>query len=290
MYQHACLWPARSAASGPATVAVTPPCPARCWRAGGYWGIDEGQCVARGCCFGAAGAFDYKGHQPPPTFQHSCFYAAPSVPIKKVHVAQANHFDAGYHDSELLLLPPPLSRLPPVTSAPSQSATPAHSAIAIQTRVFNSAVGTCMLCAPAVVGVELNEYFDTYIPLAINVSRQLRAAGGPEGVRWMCQSWILNLYLDCPSGAGLHCPDAVALGEFDEAVRNGAITWHGKYKRKRTHASARIYAYIYMHMRRLLLGRRRLHHRVRVWVCAQRSRTMRSSRRSTQRRSSLGPT
>ena len=93
-----------------------------------------------------------------------------------------------------------------------------------------------MLCAPAVVGVELNEYFDTYIPLAINVSRQLRAAGGPEGVRWMCQSWILNLYLDCPSGAGLHCPGAAALGEFDEAVRNGAITWHGKHKRNHTHS------------------------------------------------------
>ena len=25
---------------------------------------------------------------------------------------------------------------------------------------------------------------------------------------------------------GLHCPDAASLGEFDEAVRNGAITWH----------------------------------------------------------------
>ena len=35
----------------------------------GYWGIDEGQCVARGCCFGEAGPFAYKGHQPPPIFQ-----------------------------------------------------------------------------------------------------------------------------------------------------------------------------------------------------------------------------
>ena len=76
------------------------------------------------------------------------------------------------------------------------------------------------------MGVELNEYFDTYIPLAINVSAQLRAAGGPEGVRWMCQSWIISLYVDCPPGAGLHCPSAAALGEFDEAVRDGAITWH----------------------------------------------------------------
>ena len=64
----------------------------------GYWGIDEGQCVARGCCFGEAGAFEYKGHQPPPTFQHACYYPNASVPIKKVHVIQSNHFDGGYHD------------------------------------------------------------------------------------------------------------------------------------------------------------------------------------------------
>ena len=96
------------------------------------------------------------------------------MPIKKVHVIQSNHFDAGYHD---------------------------------------------------IVGVELNEYFDTYIPRAINVSRELKTQGGEERIRWMCQSWILSMYLDCPAGAGLHCPDAAALGEFHEAVRDGAITW-----------------------------------------------------------------
>ena len=64
----------------------------------GYWGIDEGQCLARGCCFGDPGLFDYTGHQPPPTFQHACYYPSATVPIKKVHVIQSNHFDAGYHD------------------------------------------------------------------------------------------------------------------------------------------------------------------------------------------------
>ena len=42
----------------------------------------------------------------------------------------------------------------------------------------------------------------------------------------MCHSWIVSMYLDCPPNAGLHCPDAAALGEFDEAVRDGTITWH----------------------------------------------------------------
>ena len=107
--------------------------------------------------------------------RHACYYPSAAVPIKKVHVIQSNHFDAGYHD---------------------------------------------------IVGVELNEYFDSYIPRAINVSRELKAQGGEERIRWMCQSWILSMYLDCPAGAGLHCPDAAALGEFHEAVRDGVITWH----------------------------------------------------------------
>ena len=72
----------------------------------------------------------------------------------------------------------------------------------------------------------IGRYFDTFIPLAINISRELKAQGGEERIRWMCHSWIVSMYLDCPPDAGLHCPDAAALGEFDEAVRDGTITWH----------------------------------------------------------------
>ncbi len=61
-YEYAPSAPAPAAASCDAVPAARR---ANC----GYWGIDEGQCVARGCCFGEAGPFAYKGHQPPPIFQ-----------------------------------------------------------------------------------------------------------------------------------------------------------------------------------------------------------------------------
>jgi hypothetical protein len=46
-----------------------------------------------------------------------------------------------------------------------------------------------MLCAPAVVGVELNEYFDTYIPLAIKGERLPPAP---------CGGWARGCPLDVP--------------------------------------------------------------------------------------------
>jgi hypothetical protein len=143
-----------------------------------YWGVDRQQCEARGCCFGDAGEFTPSPDQqePPPVFQHACFYARPAVPITKVHVVQSNHFDAGYHD---------------------------------------------------IVGSQLQLYFDTYIPRAIRVGKTLKLLGGEERIRWLGQSWIFDLYLNCPPNAGLRCPGAAAVAEFKQAVREGMITWHG---------------------------------------------------------------
>ena len=45
-------------------------------------------CASKGCCYGPAG-----------NNATSCFYAANGVPITKVHVIQACHFDAGYADT-----------------------------------------------------------------------------------------------------------------------------------------------------------------------------------------------
>ena len=42
----------------------------------------------------------------------------------------------------------------------------------------------------------------------------------------MTQSYLISLFLDCPSGMGLHCPNATALAHFHEAVANEWITWH----------------------------------------------------------------
>ena len=65
-----------------------------------YWGVGRAQCEARGCCFGQAGSFTPDpekgtGSEPPPMFQHACFYPDAAVEITKVHVVQSNHFDAG---------------------------------------------------------------------------------------------------------------------------------------------------------------------------------------------------
>ena len=40
------------------------------------------------------------------------------------------------------------------------------------------------------------------------------------------QSYYLSLYVNCPPGIGLHCPDDTKLAAFKEAVAAGDITWH----------------------------------------------------------------
>ena len=40
------------------------------------------------------------------------------------------------------------------------------------------------------------------------------------------QSWLVSLYLDCPPGLGLDCPNATAVAAFEDAVRRGDVYWH----------------------------------------------------------------
>merc|ERR1719510_2058817 len=42
----------------------------------------------------------------------------------------------------------------------------------------------------------------------------------------MTQGWIVSLYVDCIQDIGLHCPNATAIEQFEEAVQEGWITWH----------------------------------------------------------------
>eukprot|EP00966_Prymnesium_polylepis_P294512 6800938-Prymnesium_polylepis.1 len=42
----------------------------------------------------------------------------------------------------------------------------------------------------------------------------------------MTQSYLVSLFIDCPLGMGLHCPNASRLATFEGAVRAGHITWH----------------------------------------------------------------
>ncbi len=75
----------------------------------------------------------------------------------------------------------------------------------------------------------VNEYFDKYFPRAAAVGEALRAESsnttGAGPLRWMTFSWLLSLYFDCPSGMGLHCPDANAQASVDAAIRAGDIVW-----------------------------------------------------------------
>ena len=40
------------------------------------------------------------------------------------------------------------------------------------------------------------------------------------------QSYLVSLFLDCPAGMGLHCPNATAVRAVEDAIRDGTITWH----------------------------------------------------------------
>ena len=75
----------------------------------------------------------------------------------------------------------------------------------------------------------VNEYFDHHIPMAVSVGEELRAGGVPfytdSKLNFMFQSWIVDLYLDCPGGMGLHCPSKVQINAALAAVARNHITW-----------------------------------------------------------------
>ena len=75
----------------------------------------------------------------------------------------------------------------------------------------------------------INLYFDVYFPRAIATAATLRGRGGQEGLKWMTQSYLVGLYLDCPTGIGVHCPNATSLAAFKDAVTKGDIYWHGEW-------------------------------------------------------------
>eukprot|EP01116_Phalansterium_solitarium_P018609 TRINITY_DN499_c0_g1_i1.p1 TRINITY_DN499_c0_g1~~TRINITY_DN499_c0_g1_i1.p1 ORF type:complete len:799 (-),score=301.91 TRINITY_DN499_c0_g1_i1:735-3131(-) len=80
--------------------------------------------------------------------------------------------------------------------------------------------------ADSSVGI-INLYFDHHFPMAIQVGQQMRANTSYDfRLRFMAQSYVVSLYLDCPLGMGLHCPNATARQAFIEAVQVGDITWH----------------------------------------------------------------
>ena len=76
----------------------------------------------------------------------------------------------------------------------------------------------------------INRYFDHHFPLAAQEGKEFRSGSltgpHPKNLNFMFQSWVVSMYLDCPPGMGLHCPNATEIATFEEAVKAGDITWH----------------------------------------------------------------
>lgn len=80
--------------------------------------------------------------------------------------------------------------------------------------------------AQSTVGI-LNLWFNTHYPRGYEVGLQLQARGGDEQLKFMTQSWIVSMYLNCPPNVpGLVCPSPAAVANFTDAVKRGFITWH----------------------------------------------------------------
>jgi len=73
----------------------------------------------------------------------------------------------------------------------------------------------------------LNKWFHEFFPQALSLGRALDARGGPERLKFMAQSYVVSLFLDCPPGfAGLLCPSPAEVANFTAAVAAGYIYWH----------------------------------------------------------------
>jgi hypothetical protein len=71
----------------------------------------------------------------------------------------------------------------------------------------------------------INQYFTSYFPRAIKVGQELRRANGTERLKWMTQTYLVTLYLNCPVGLGLTCPSAALISAFKASVAAGDITY-----------------------------------------------------------------
>jgi hypothetical protein len=76
----------------------------------------------------------------------------------------------------------------------------------------------------------VNLYFDKHLPRAAAVAAELRNGSFPQytdtKLAFMFQSWIIDLFFDCPAGLGVHCPSAAAMASVRAAILEGDITWH----------------------------------------------------------------
>jgi len=71
----------------------------------------------------------------------------------------------------------------------------------------------------------IDKYFQEYFPKAVQTANLMRQAGRDRYI-WMTQSWLVSLYLDCPTGMGFRCPSEQDKQAVIKAIHQGDITWH----------------------------------------------------------------
>lgn len=79
--------------------------------------------------------------------------------------------------------------------------------------------------ANSLVGIA-NLWFHTHFPRALSLGLELDALGGPERMRFMTQSYLVSLFMNCPPNVGIQCPNSAEIANFTEAVNKGYLTWH----------------------------------------------------------------
>eukprot|EP00698_Gefionella_okellyi_P013605 TRINITY_DN3736_c0_g1_i1.p1 TRINITY_DN3736_c0_g1~~TRINITY_DN3736_c0_g1_i1.p1 ORF type:complete len:789 (-),score=169.87 TRINITY_DN3736_c0_g1_i1:1170-3536(-) len=78
--------------------------------------------------------------------------------------------------------------------------------------------------ADSAIGI-INRYFDHHFPMIAEVGEELRKTSSHR-LRFMTQSYLVSLYLDCPPSMGIHCPNDTARAAFLGALQNGDATYH----------------------------------------------------------------
>lgn len=67
----------------------------------------------------------------------------------------------------------------------------------------------------------------TFCVLQAAIAKQMEGLS-PHGDRYICttHSYLISLFLDCPLGMGLNCPNSTTTAAVLDAIKSGAITWH----------------------------------------------------------------
>jgi hypothetical protein len=72
----------------------------------------------------------------------------------------------------------------------------------------------------------VNLWFDHHFPLAYTIGKELSTwSNSTARLHFTAQSWIVDLFVNCPGDLGLHCPNDTALAQFSEAVNNVSVPW-----------------------------------------------------------------